>query len=59
MSHINHYVNFNQDIEDAFIFYQSVFGGEFANIMRLKNYHVMGSLYKKMKPVNNAHKPYI
>ena len=44
MSHINYYVKLNENIEKAFIFYESVFGGEFANIMRLKNYHVMGSL---------------
>ena len=42
MSHINHYVNLNENIEKAFIFYESVFGGEFANIMRLKNLSCAG-----------------
>ena len=31
---LNHYLNFKGQAEQAFIFYQSVFGGEFAMISR-------------------------
>ena len=31
---LNHYLNFQGQTEQAFIFYQSVFGGEFAMISR-------------------------
>ncbi|MGL5404614.1 MAG: VOC family protein, partial [Acinetobacter sp.] len=31
---LNHYLNFQGQAEQAFIFYQSVFGGEFAMISR-------------------------
>ena len=34
---INPYINFNGNCEEAFGFYQSVFGGEFAMIMRFKD----------------------
>jgi PhnB protein len=34
---INPYINFNGNAEEAFNFYKSVFGGEFAKIMRLKD----------------------
>ena len=34
---INPYINFNGICEEAFGFYQSVFGGEFAMIMRFKD----------------------
>ena len=34
MALINPYINFNGNAEEAFTFYKSVFGGEFANIMR-------------------------
>jgi PhnB protein len=34
---INPHINFNGNAEEAFIFYKSVFGGEFAKIMRLKD----------------------
>ena len=33
---INPYINFNGNAEEAFTFYKSVFGGEFAQILRLK-----------------------
>ena len=36
MAHINPYVHFNGNAEEAFIFYKSVFGGEFAKITRYK-----------------------
>jgi PhnB protein len=39
---INPYINFNGNAEEAFLFYQSVFGGEFANITRFKDLKVPG-----------------
>ncbi len=36
MAQINSYINFNGNAEEAFLFYQSVFGGEFAQITRFK-----------------------
>lgn len=37
MAQINPHINFNGNAEEAFTFYKSVFGGEFANIMRFKD----------------------
>jgi PhnB protein len=37
MALINPYINFNGNTEKAFNFYKSVFGGEFALIMRFKD----------------------
>jgi PhnB protein len=37
MATINPYINFNGNAEEAFNFYKSVFGGEFATIMRFKD----------------------
>lgn len=37
MALINPHINFNGNAEEAFNFYKSVFGGEFATIMRLKD----------------------
>lgn len=34
---INPYINFNGNAEEAFAFYQSVFGGEFGSIVRFKD----------------------
>ncbi|MBC7884570.1 MAG: VOC family protein [Saprospiraceae bacterium] len=34
---INPHINFNGNAEEAFTFYKSVFGGEFAKIMRFKD----------------------
>ena len=36
MAQINPHINFNGNAEQAFLFYQSVFGGEFSKIMRFK-----------------------
>jgi PhnB protein len=36
MAQINPHINFNGNAEEAFNFYRSVFGGEFAKIIRLK-----------------------
>jgi PhnB protein len=37
MAQINPHINFNGNAEEAFTFYKSVFGGEFAILMRLKD----------------------
>jgi PhnB protein len=37
MAQINPHINFNGNAEEAFTFYKSVFGGEFAKIMRYKD----------------------
>jgi PhnB protein len=37
MAQINPWINFNGNAEEAFTFYKSVFGGEFANIVRFKD----------------------
>ena len=37
MALINPHINFNGNAEEAFTFYKSVFGGEFASIMRFKD----------------------
>ena len=37
MAAVNPYLNFNGNTEEAFNFYKSVFGGEFASIVRFKD----------------------
>jgi PhnB protein len=37
MAHINPHINFNGNAEEAFLFYQSVFGGSFTRIIRFKD----------------------
>lgn len=37
MTTINPYINFNGNAEEAFMFYKSVFGGEFESIIRFKD----------------------
>lgn len=37
MALINPHINFNGNAEEAFNFYKSVFGGEFATVMRFKD----------------------
>jgi PhnB protein len=37
MALINPHINFNGNAEEAFIFYKSVFGGDFAKVMRFKD----------------------
>ncbi|MEQ1554137.1 MAG: VOC family protein [Ferruginibacter sp.] len=37
MASINPHINFNGNAEEAFNFYKSVFGGEFAKVMRFKD----------------------
>ena len=36
MAHINPWINFNGNAEEAFEFYRSVFGGEFTKVMRVE-----------------------
>jgi PhnB protein len=43
MAQINPYIHFNGNAEEAFNFYKSVFGGEFAMIMRFKDLVFEGS----------------
>lgn len=38
MASINPYIHFNGNAEEAFTFYKSVFGGEFARIARFKDF---------------------
>ncbi len=42
MAQINPHINFNGNAEEAFTFYKSVFGGEFAKIMRFKDLSMPG-----------------
>ena len=42
MATINPYINFNGNAEEAFTFYKSVFGGEFAKIIRFKDLSIPG-----------------
>ena len=37
MAQINPYIHFNGNAEEAFIFYKSVFGGEFVMLKRFKD----------------------
>jgi PhnB protein len=37
MANINPHINFNGNAEEAFLFYKSVFGGEFEKIIRFKD----------------------
>lgn len=37
MTTINPWINFNGNAEEAFTFYKSVFGGEFAKVMHFKD----------------------
>ena len=38
MAHINPYIHFNGNAEEAFTFYKSVFGAEYAKIVRYKDF---------------------
>lgn len=42
MAQINPYIHFNGNAEEAFIFYKSVFGGEFAMVIRFKDMAIPG-----------------
>jgi PhnB protein len=43
MASINPYIHFNGNAEEAFTFYQSVFGGEFAALVRYKDMKFVGA----------------
>jgi len=43
MATINPYINFNGNAEEAFNFYKSVFGGEFASVVRFKDLEGAGA----------------
>src|SRR6476469_7769576 len=43
MALINPHINFNGNAEEAFNFYRSAFGGEFARVVRFKDLPVEGS----------------
>ena len=43
MASINPYIHFNGNAEEAFTFYKSVFGGDFATILRFKDMNFEGS----------------
>lgn len=47
MAQINPYIHFNGNAEEAFYFYKSVFGGEFAMVMRFKDMAFEGSIAKE------------
>ena len=47
MAQINPYIHFNGNAEEAFEFYKSVFGGEFAMVMRFKDMDFEGSIVKE------------
>lgn len=42
MARINPYIHFNGNAEEAFTFYKSVFGGEFAMVARFKDFPITG-----------------
>ena len=42
MAHINPYIHFNGNAEEAFTFYKSVFGGEFTKVIRFKDLATAG-----------------
>lgn len=44
MAQINPYIHFNGNAEEAFTFYKSVFGGEFAMVMRFKDMNIPDSI---------------
>jgi PhnB protein len=43
MASINPYIHFNGNAEEAFTFYKSVFGGDFATIVRFKDMNFEGA----------------
>jgi PhnB protein len=43
MASINPYIHFNGNAEEAFTFYRSVFGGDFASIVRFKELNFEGA----------------
>lgn len=56
MKAINPYLNFNGNTEEAFNFYKSVFGGEFAGMMRWKEMPGAEKNVRKRKGIDHAHR---
>jgi PhnB protein len=54
MALINPHINFNGNAEEAFSFYRSVFGGEFAKIVRFKDLDLSNSEHQLSE--NDANK---
>ena len=48
MATINPYINFNGNAEEAFIFYKSVFGGEFTELKRFKTWRCPVTMSQNM-----------
>ena len=44
MAQINPYIHFNGNAEEAFNFYKSAFGGDFANFVRFKDMNIPGGI---------------
>jgi PhnB protein len=44
MAQINPYIHFNGNAEEAFNFYKTIFGGEFAMVSRFKDLAIPGSI---------------
>ena len=47
MALINPHINFNGNAEEAFTFYKSVFGGDFATVMRFKDLAGPGAAFEE------------
>lgn len=47
MLQINPHINFNGNAEEAFTFYQSVFGGTFVRLVRFKDLSIPGFAFKE------------
>ncbi len=47
MASINPYIHFNGNAEEAFTFYKSVFGGQFARVVRFKDMPISGPVSEK------------
>ena len=55
MAHINPYIHFNGNAEEAFTFYKSVFGGEFAMVSRFKDLSVPGYTFPEYEAEKIMH----
>lgn len=53
MKAINPYLNFNGNTEDAFLFYKSIFGGEFTSFQRFKTVPGLPGLEKMSEADQN------
>lgn len=51
MAHINPWINFNGNAEEAFEFYRSVFGGDFAKVVRVEG---SGKIQQIVLPIGNT-----